>query len=337
VDHGGIRFGLGAIKNVGGGAVDSIILGRDEPYKTLFDFVERVDLKRVNRRVFEALTKSGAFDCFGEDRATIFHNIDRALERGQAIARDRETGQTSLFSLLDAKSDGSEKSSGDAYDTDVVGWTERTRLAFEKDAVGFYVSGHPLDSFESEIKRYATDISKLSGMGNRHEVTLAGVVVAMRERPLRSGNGRMAFVTIEDTRGQVEVLVFSKVFAEAEANLKSGEPLLFKGNIQFEGDDDSRSLKIRASEVLCLSDVRRDRTKSVALTIGADFVVPEAITQIRQICSDFPGACRVSIYVRLAGAGTAMVTCSEALSVEPSDELITAMERVLGSNSVILS
>jgi DNA polymerase-3 subunit alpha len=194
-----------------------------------------------------------------------------------------------------------------------------------------------LDRFKSEIKRYATDISKLSGMGNRHEVTLAGVVVAMRERPLRSGNGRMAFVTIEDTSGQVEVLVFSKVFAEAEANLKSGEPLLFKGNIQFEGDDDSRSLKIRASEVLCLSDVRRDRTTNVALTIGADFVVPEAITQIRQICSDFPGACRVSIYVRLAGAGTAMVTCSEALSVEPNDELITAMERVLGSNSVILS
>ncbi|HIA03038.1 MAG TPA: DNA polymerase III subunit alpha [Myxococcales bacterium] len=338
VDNGGIRFGMGAIKNVGEGAVDSIIAEREVPYNTLFEFVERVDLKRVNRRVVEALTKSGAFDCFGKDRGIIFHNIERALERGQSMARDRESGQTSLFGLLDVAKGGDGDSNGkSSYDMDVDEWTDRARLSFEKDAIGFYVSGHPLDRFKSEIKRYASDTSKLATLDNRQEITLAAVVVAMRERPLKSGNGRMAFLTIEDTRGQAEILVFSKVFALAEELIKSGEPLLIKGSVQIEGDDDVRNFKLRATEISLLSAVRRERTSTVAFTIGTDTVVPEAVARIRQICNEHPGVCKVMVFVTLPGSGTAMVTCSEELRVDASEELINAVQRILGRDSITLS
>ena len=338
VDDGGIRFGMGAIKNVGEGAVDSIIEGRaDAAYETLFDFVSRVDLKRVNRRVLEALITSGACDCFGQERAVLFHNVPRALERAQSAARDKASGQTSLFALLDTQTENATEQSKDSYDFDAEPWTDRKRLSLEKDAIGFYVSGHPLDRFERELGRFVTATSDtVSRMENRTEVVLGGVMVAIRERPLRSGAGRMAFVTLEDLRGRVEVIFFSKSYVDAEEALKSGDAILVTGTVQLEGDDDAPSRKIRALKAQRISDVRRERTQRVGFRLNTDGVDGAQLQELLTICRSYPGACAVTLLVDLPGIGTAVVQPGDGLSIDPVDELMAATERLLGRDRVLL-
>ena len=337
VDNGGIRFGLGAIKNVGEGAVDTIIDGREsEAYKSLFDMLERVDTKRVNRRVLEALVKSGAFDEFGQERHVLFHNIPRALERGAARARDRASGQIGMFDLFGGGQDDTNDDS--AYDTDCEPWLDRQRLALEKEAIGFYVSGHPLDRFANDLARYAThNTSTAIKAGPRDEITLGGVVVAMRERPLRSGDGRMAFVTIEDLQGQLEAIFFSKAFGPSEEALKSGEPILVFGQPRIEGDEENKTLRLRATKAVLLSELRRERTNKVAFKLDTNEIGPSDVKALHQLCIKHPGACGVVILVDIPGAGRAVLQTDEALKVDPGEELVAAAERLLGAEAVLLA
>ena len=336
VDRGAIRFGMSAIKNVGEGAVEPIIAGRgDGPFRTLFDLLERTDLKRLNRRVVEQLVKSGACDCFGQPRHVLFHNIDRAFERGQARARDRATGQTSLFDLFGAADD--EAPRDESYLSDCEPWSDLHRLSLEKEAIGFYVSGHPLDGYAAELKRHAThDTSTLDRADSRSEVVLGGVVVAMRERLLKSGAGRMAFVTLEDLRGQVEAIFFSRAFGEAEEALKCGEPLLVTGNVRMEGDEDNAALKLRAGAVARLSDIRREKTRRVTFAIDAERHTPDVVHRLAELCQAHSGACPVTIRVHLDGVGTAFVAAGDGLRVDPSDGLVTGAEQILGRGAVQL-
>ena len=334
VDNGGIRFGLGAIKGIGEGAVESIIEGRaDGEYNSLFDLLERVDTKRVNRRVVEALVKSGAADSFGQERHILFHNVEKALERAQSAARDRASGQTSLFALFGDVDGGAPR---DSYDLSGEMWLDRMRLQFEKDAIGFYVSGHPLDTFSGELKRYASATTEtlVKSVGQRADVTIGAVVVAKRERPLKSGNGRMAFVTLEDLYGQVEAIFFSKAFEESEEALSSGDPLLVYGQPRLEGDEESKTLRMRASKAVRLADIRRDKTRKVKFTIDAARCTAEDVRKLSHICRAHPGECEVWIKVDLPGSGYAVLTSGERVQVEPSEELVAAAERLLGRNSV---
>ena len=337
VDSGGIRFGLGAIKGVGEGAVDAIAVGRDDgPYRSLFDFVDRIDLKRVNRRVIEALVKSGACDCFGQERHILFHNVERALERAQSAQRDRESGQQNLFGLLGGPEEVRRQVSDGTYLTDCEFWLDRKRLTLEKETIGFYVSGHPLDTFAPELRRYASnDTASLETVHGRSDVTIGGVVVAMRERPLRSGDGRMAFVTIEDLRGQIEAIFFSKPFAESEEALKSGEPLLFSGRCQLEGDE-NKTLRFRGAKAVRLADVRREKTSRVAFRLDASRIEPAGVHRIRELCRAHPGACGVTVLVDLPGVGRAVIKVDAGVSVDPCEGLVAAAERLLGQGCVLM-
>ena len=337
VDNGGIRFGLGAIKNVGEGAVDTIIAGRtDGEYTSLFDMLERVDTKRVNRRVMEALVKSGAFDEFGQERHVLFHNVPRALERGAARARDRASGQIGMFDLFGGNQGGSSTES--EYNTDCEPWLDRQRLALEKEAIGFYVSGHPLDRFENDLKRYAThDTTSAVKAGPRDEITLGGVVVAMRERPLRSGDGRMAFVTIEDLQGQIEAIFFSKAFAQSEDALKSGQPILLSGQPRLEGEDENKTLRIRALKAVLLSELRRERTSKVAFRLDTTQIATNDVKTLQRLCQKHPGDCGVVVLVDIPGAGRAVIQANNALRVDPGEELVAAVERLLGPDTVLLA
>jgi DNA polymerase-3 subunit alpha len=337
VDNGGIRFGLGAIKNVGEGAVDTILLGREDgDYKSLFDMLEQVDTKRVNRRVLEALVKSGAFDEFGQERHVLFHNIPRALERGAARARDRASGQMGMFDLFGGEKD--EGSNDSSYNMDCEPWLDRQRLALEKEAIGFYVSGHPLDRFTSDLARYAThNTATVINAGPRDEITLGGVVVAMRERPLRSGKGRMAFVTIEDLQGQVEAIFFSKAYGPCEEILKSGEPMLLYGHPRLEGEDENKTLRLRATKALLLSELRRERTSKVAFKLDSSLIDATIVKQLNTLCAKHPGNCDVVVLVDVPGAGRAVLQTRSALRVDPGEELVAAAERLLGPDTVLLA
>ncbi len=340
VDAGGIRFGLGAIKMVGEGAVDEIILGREEgAFRSLFELCERVDLKKMNRRTFEQLIRSGACDGFGRERYVLFHNIDRAIERAQATARDRASGQGSLFDLLGGGgANGRANPKSDAYLEGGQPWLERARLEYEKEAIGFYVSGHPLDSYKKELERYSSHtIARLQeGLFEpRQEVSIGGIVVAMRERLLKSGDGRMAFVTVEDLGGQVEVVFFAKSYGDAEPALKSGEPLLITGSARYEGDEENRTLKLRAEKAVRLSEIRRERTRKLAFRIDASRTEPRTVFQLMDVIAAHKGQVPVTFLVDLPRIGRAVIEPSGGLAVSPEDELIAAAERLLGKDAVL--
>src|SRR5690606_3302441 len=218
-----IRFGLGAVKGVGQGAVEAILESRAEegPFRSIYDFCRRVDSQRVNRRVIEALVKSGGFDGVappppegagalaggkkkkgaadpaadrGLARAQMFAALDAAIERGAQEQRDKCSGQTSLFGLLEAAPDAREAVAPEVYPA-VEAWTPKQLLAFEKEALGFYISGHPLDRYRADLSRYAnaTTVDFAEGRRPAGEAAIGGVVAAYRERPTKRGDGKLAF------------------------------------------------------------------------------------------------------------------------------------------------
>ena len=336
VDQGAIRFGLGAIKGVGGGAVESILAARTDggTFGGLLDFCERVDLRRVNRRVMEALCKCGAFDEFELPRQGIFDALEKAIERAQALQRDREVGQFNLFGELEAAgpADGP---TVDFVDRSME-WPEKVRLQFEKECLGFYVSGHPLDRFQDEVRRLGcTPLSEVGRKRNRDQVLIGAVVSELRERPLKSGNGRMAFVGIEDLSGAAELLVFSRVYAEAEGPLKSDSPLLVKATIQHEGDGDAVSVKLRVESVQTLATVRQERTQRIRLRVDASDVAPERLDTLRRLMGhEGGGGLPVELAVVFPGDGEAVITLGGAYRLDASDDLVDSVERVLGVGSV---
>ncbi len=336
VDGGGVRFGLGAIKMVGEGAVDAIVEGRAEGhFKSLFDFCERVDLKRVGRRTVEQLIRSGACDGFAQERHVLFHNLERAIERAQSAARDRASGQGNLFALF-----GGGKSTevvAASYAMDGEPWVERARLEFEKEAIGFYVSGHPLDRFEHELNS-ARAISIAALMEGRFEprdtIGIGCIVVSLRERVTKSGDGRMGFAVLEDQSGQIEAMFFTKSFAVSEEALKSNEPLVVHGAARYEGEGEGKVLKFRAEKATKLVDIRRQKTRRIGFIIDGVKTRPETVAQLVESFRAHPGDVPVTLLVDVAGLGRAVIEPGGGLSVSPTDDLISAAERLLGRNSV---
>ena len=286
VTEGKIRFGLAAIKGVGAGVIESILETRAEggPFESLYDFCARVDYNKINKRALEALVKSGAFDSIGPAaesnyigdhcvaRARMHAAIPMAVDRGQQKQHDDAVGQSSLFGMLAPET--RDEVLEEVYPEEVDAWSDRELLQHERQLIGFYVTGHPLDRFEDEISLYGVtdtrDVTYCRGLRYRDEVTIAGVISEYRERPLKSGNGRMAFLTLEDKQGQCEVLVFSRAFAANEEALKSNEPILIKGQYTEDGDGDARVGKVRADEVIRLLEARRRYVRKVTVSVHAE-------------------------------------------------------------------
>jgi DNA polymerase-3 subunit alpha len=349
---GAILFGLGAVKGIGDGAIDAIVEGRSQAldknadalaFGCLFDFCEQVDVKRVNRRVLEALIKSGACDSFGRDRASLFASVERALEGGQRAWRDRAIGQTNLFGALLGQPDGAAHKTDSRYE-EASPWSEKERLALEKEALGFYITGHPLDHFKDDLPRLTTantqtlqNMPKGGFARGQGEVALGGVVAAIRERPLKSGNGRMAFLTLEDHLGSCEVLVFSRAFAEGEAAIKSQEPLLVMGHVMVEGDDDEGGVaKIRATKILSLAEARVSQTKALSLHLPLQNAKPAVLQALRSAMAQHPGEVPVTLHLT-DSQFRAKVSTSPTLKVAPTEALMAHLQRLAHPGRVSLS
>jgi DNA polymerase-3 subunit alpha len=339
-----IRFGLSAVRNVGEGAVEAVVEARQEKvFSGLFDFCERVDGRRVNRRVIEALVKSGAFDGLaaprGLTRGRLFAAVDAAHERAATLQRDRESGQTSLFGMLDAASAAAANAVHEDVEKypEVAEWTPRQRLAFEKENLGFYVSGHPLDRFEDDLRRYAgATTDKLADLPERTEVGVGGLVANYRERPLKSGKGRMAIFDLEDKHGSVEVVCFSKPFEENEATLKSDEPVLVTANVVFEGEDENRVPRLRLRAATTLSDLRRQKTTEMHLHLSVDRVAEKQIQTLKEVLLQHVGDCRTYVHLAIPKRSRTRLALSERYSVNPSDELLVKLERLFGERVAVL-
>ena len=208
---GKLLFGMGGIKGVGGNAVEAIIDARqaDGPFTSLFNFCERIDLKKINRKTIEALIKAGALDCLGEPRARLIAATGAALERAQHQQRDREAGQSNLFAMLSTPDDTSSDELPKEF-LAIEEWAEQELLAHEKSALGFYISGHPLDRFAHLISKYSTaTVDALPKADNYSVVTLAGVQNAIRVVPFKSRKGRMAIID-KNLTGSTEVIAMGE-------------------------------------------------------------------------------------------------------------------------------
>jgi DNA polymerase-3 subunit alpha len=346
-----ILFGLGAVKGIGDSAIDTIRSSRSEvPFASLYDFCERVDLKKVNRRVLEALIKSGAFAQFKRPRAQLFGALEPALEAGQRASRDRSVGQTSLFAAFAASLPVADDDDPlhPAY-PDLPEWPTRELLRNEKEALGFYITGHPLDSYAAELPRLcsATTASlslQLASMGDGGgfrgrpaDVSVAGVVAALRERPLKNGNGRMAFVTLEDLHGSCEVLVFSKVFAQSEDILKGDEPVRVSGALVVEGEDDSNTqVKIRATHIERLSETRRDKTRSIRLSMPVAEANADRLAALKQILRRFCGQVPIRLTLVAPLRFEADMDLGRDCCVSPTEALLLELQALLGPDAVCL-
>jgi DNA polymerase-3 subunit alpha len=332
-----VRFGLAAIKNVGEAAMQSILRSRSDqgPFHTLEDFCARVDLRLVNRRVVESLVKAGAFDALGLTRAHLLATTDAALESGGRQQRDQAEGQASFFELLPA-SPG--RASAPAEVTPE--WDADQRLAFEKEVLGFYISGHPLARYREVIEPLGiTTSADLAAKGHGARVVLFGHAVGLKETSTKGGN-RMAFFTLEDMDGAVEVTVFPEPFKAAAVCLRSGEAVLVRGRV----DDGDKGRVVLAEDVRLLEQALaesggRPRNGATAgepsacrirVTPGED--PSGALAAVRQLCGEHPG--RVPVFLHLVLGAQEVVVRARGLSVDGSQELVAEGETVLGRGAI---
>ncbi|MGD8606837.1 MAG: DNA polymerase III subunit alpha [Myxococcales bacterium] len=346
-----IRFGLGAIKGVGSSAVEAILEARkgeptpdgeapERPFVDLFDFCARVDLRRVNKSVTEALVQCGAFDtvhdAIGVHRSQAFFAIEQAIERGKRIQSERSSGQESLFGLMGQEDDAQAYQHPGGSFPVLDPWDSRDQLSREKSTLGFYVSGHPLDRYRSELLRFCNATTeKVAQLDNNRQVTVGGTVEGYRERRTKMGH-TMAFFHIEDALGRVEVIVRPKPLEQAGLReaLQSGQPILLTGRVKHEQDRDSESAqtqhKILLEEARLLSEALHERTTAITVRLTVESIDRAKLDSLRAMLEQFPGPCPVSL--ELDHPGSWRVNLAETgLFVDPSDALLSSLERLFGS------
>lgn len=329
VVKGDIRFGLCAIRNVGESAVDSMIKTRNEegPFKNIFDFCKRVDLRLVNKKCLESLVQAGAFDGFGNHRAQLFDNVERATTFGSTSQNQSLTGQSGLFD------DSSKPGQRVSYPllNEASAWTEAEKLTREKAMLGFYVSGHPLLKFEHEINEFANvHFGDVNGFRNGSTAKACGIVSAVKKKVDKRGN-TMAFVELEDFSGKADCIVFSDAYAKYNQYLHPDAMVMVVGKGEVNGE----LLKILVNEVDPMERVREKFTKSIILSINVNDVQEQSITELRALMEKSKGNC--SCYFNVVQEGTNKLYHTRKYTVEPSDAFVGEARRILGPQSVRFS
>ncbi|UCD71412.1 MAG: DNA polymerase III subunit alpha [Syntrophobacterales bacterium] len=325
-----IRFGLAAVKNVGSGAVDSIISEREKngPFKDIFDFCQRADLRKVNKRVLESLIKCGAFDFAGNHRSQMMAALNEAIEMAQLRQREKVSKQVSLFSSY--KRGGASKSGGHHQLPDIEEWHENQLLSFEKETLGFYITSHPLARYEEDIKRFTSeDTGSVGQFETGREVKICGVVSAFKEITTRKGE-RMAFATLEDLKGIIEVILFPDVFHASLSYLKGDDPILVKGILDM-GED---SPKIKANEVLPLSKIKERSISRVHIRLTTPGLTRELLERLKSILLGRRGRCRVFLHIVIPNRSETVISLPDKINVAPSDDMAREVEEVFGYNIV---
>src|SRR5262245_39317048 len=321
----GIRFGLTAIKNVGESAITSIVANK--PFKSIFDFCERVDLRTVNKRVIESLLKAGAFDSVNTDRALMYANIDRAMDWGQKKQREREIGQGGLFGMMmGANSEEVIMDPGEA-------WPKGLKLKHEKETLGFYITGHPLRKYAEEVKTYGNATTgTLSERPSGFDVAVGGLVSAVRHMRTKKGDP-MAVVQLEDWEGVVEVLVFPEAYAKAQRLLDADAPIFVKGKL----DNDEANIKILASDVYPMERVKEVLSRTVTIHINMGFAPSDIAERLQPVIDEKRGPAEIVFELEFPGRYTAYVRPNPYVKISPDREFVEAVERICGSNTVRLS
>jgi DNA polymerase-3 subunit alpha len=327
-----IKFGLGAVKNVGHSAIQAILKAREEggPFRNLSDFLERTDLKSVNKRVVESLIAAGTYDGLGGHRAKLMAALSRELEGAQRRQAERDRGQVGLF---DAGEGEKALKAVDSSLPDVPEWNLHEMLSREKNALGFYVSGHPLERYRDEVNAFTTaGLGELDQNNDNSVVTVAGVIASMTRKTDKRGNP-IAFILLEDFTGSAEALVFSEPCEKYAELLREDNMVLLKGRLsKREGEEP----KVVAQEFIPLAEVRRRMTSRLHLLLvtgeGA-----ELADQAHEVLQKHPGDVPVYLHIEHAEEGPPLRLRAGRLGVDPDGEVLNELKTILGEENVWVS
>ncbi|MDA8241775.1 MAG: DNA polymerase III subunit alpha [Nitrospiraceae bacterium] len=313
-----IRFGLEAVKGVGGAAIESVLEVRtgDGPFQSVADFVGRVDTRKVNKKVLESLVKAGAFDSLGVTRASAMQTVTGLLNGGPR----KDDGQTSMF--------GDEPA---AAVPEAPEWDEAELLRNEKEALGFYITGHPLSRYDLQLRRIrARKTSDLEGAADKEEVVIGGVLRGIKKKNVKSTGDLMAYLTLEDDEGSIEVIVFSELYKSVNLLLKKDALMLIKGSI----DRDEKGVRVRAREVLGLENAGKAGLKRLEIALRDPDSCRDRLQDIRTLVSRYPGDCQLYLRISLNRSQTLIAT---GINLNPDNVLISTLEDMVGRGAVSVS
>src|SRR5438034_1590617 len=338
-----IRFGLGAVKNVGAGAIESIIRGREAgPYRSLVDLCERIDLRLCNKRVIEALVDAGACDSLGGHRAQLVAALDAAFAEAQARQGERESGQHPLFD------NAAPLTAHRSPLPDVTPWTEHERLAREKAVLGFFISGHPLAKYRAEVELFGTRTLATLGQWSDRKVRVTAVVTVVKRQISKKSGAEYARLVLEDFHGTAEALVFPEAWAKLNDVIRPDGALLLTGSHSARDRDEEQAPFI-VETAQPLDDLRAKGAIGVALVWSrAAPPPPDAARAVAALCAAHPGPCPVLVEVGNGGSGGGdgggaggggeppTRLRSRSLRVEVGDDLLAALREVVGAEHVHL-
>jgi DNA polymerase-3 subunit alpha len=341
----GIRFGLSAIKGIGDKAVDAIVKTREEdgPFRSMAELCLRCSGGQVTRRVIEGLIKAGAFASISDNRAALLAGVDQAFGWASNVQADRDAGQMGLFG------GGGGESHPEPMLPNEKTLDSLVELDFERDALGFYISGHPLDRYEVDLSLLNTaTTNSVQTRPESSKVRLAGVANAVRRKNSKKG-ARYATFQLEDREGAVEVIAWPETYKNCEAAILCNKPLLVTGSVEFgtggpmgsrgqgdEGPDFSRRPQIIADEVVALSDARRREAHRLELRVVSGKVDSAGIQALGTALSGHPGACRTWLRVIKPGCAETLIELPAQYGVDPVDSVVEAAEALVGNGNVSL-
>jgi DNA polymerase-3 subunit alpha len=324
-----IRFGLAAVKNVGEAAIEAIIaMRRKEKFSSFLDFLSRVDLRKVNKRVIESLIKCGSFDSLGYYRRQLMECCEAAMEEAQRKQKQLLSNQSSIFDDLDNAGSSQENSAGSYRIPDLPEWDRKELLSIEKETLGFYITGHPLYGYADKLKLVTnTDSSTLSTKRDKDTITIAGVISSLAERPTRRKD-IMCNVVLEDLQGSVNIIFWSDTYKKYYDLLHEDEPVVIAGTIDV-GDE---SLKIIAQEVIPLAKALENPYKQIRFMVDADKVSPDNIISLCNAVKKYHG--KYDSYIHIVnGKSETIVYLGEQLRLDINDKLKREADSILGEGA----
>ena len=337
-----IRFGLAAVKNVGGNAIESILKAREEVggrFKSLWEFCEKVDLRVMNSRVIQSLIKAGALDSLGK-RAPLMAAVDKAMERAQKAQKDAEHGQSGLFGLFD---EGPKAGRGNDDLPKVAEWEEGERLANEKEVLGFFVSGHPLDKYAEKLRNLAGVISTAEALERKppekrwgaqadpaDEIQLAGMILGLKVQKTKRDQKLYAQAALEDATGKIELVCFPRDYERLQGQLKMEAPVLVRGTLT--GDDDTAP-KFAVSSIVSLEEVQVKLPGGVRIRINLDRATEEMFAGLKSAADAAPGPGKVMLHLEKKGE-YAVILEPEGMSVAADRGWVERVEELVGRGTV---
>ncbi|HAT7072052.1 TPA: DNA polymerase III subunit alpha [Legionella pneumophila] len=319
-----IIYGLGAIKGVGESAIDCIVQERNQngPFLDLFGFCQRLDLRKVNRRVIEALIKSGAFDIWKVERAVLTASLEKALKVAEKEHQNQSSGQFDLFSLLEDKAD-------EQNYVESKSWSEAQRLEGEREVLGFYLTGHPADRYRRELGDFIVPVSQLNPSLHKKAIICAQVV-AIRKIITKRGK-KLVIIGMDDATARIDAVVFGEIFEQYSDSLATGNMLVIEGEVAM--DDYNGGVKMTANQLLSIASARTKFARCLELGLNQNNAA--VLPSIQSLLKTYSGRCSVQL-AYANGVAKANLNLGQQWCVTPSDELIGLLSNLLGEEQVIM-